>query len=204
MIKLNAEHVDALTEIFNVGTGRAALGLSQIVGDAVHISVPAVQVLRCQDITTQLFGLEGGEFGTVTQHFSERFTAEAMLLFTEKHALEIVRDMMGTEVNIQEMAEFEIEAMCELGNIILNACMSAMADILGIGLKSSLPHYNFSSAEDILQRIKGVNASNYVLMLHIELDIEKRQTSGKLVFLLSSVSLDNFVEQLDQFLGNFE
>ncbi|MGR9682046.1 chemotaxis protein CheC, partial [Escherichia coli] len=37
---LNESERDALTEIFNVGAGRAAQSLSEIVGDEVRLSVP--------------------------------------------------------------------------------------------------------------------------------------------------------------------
>jgi len=193
--------IDALTEIFNVGAGRAALSLSEIVGDEVRLSVPSLEVLRTREIDEQVLALASTRFAAVSQVFDGPFDAEAGLLFAEVHALEIVRDMMGSQMSLEDLAEFEQEAMCELGNIILNACLSAMADILGITLNSSLPEYAISSPQEISARLAaGESGETYVLVLHIDLLIEKHQTSGHLVFLLSSTSLNRLVSHIQRYL----
>ncbi len=195
-------HLDALTEVFSIGAGRAALSLSEIVGDEVRISVPSVQIINSEEINSNTLLLNNGRFGAVSQHFSGPLNAEAVLLFTEEQALKIVGDMMGSQMSIDELAEFEHEAMCELGNIILNACLSAMADILNFTLESSLPDYTVASADEILHRLKENSDQPYVLVLHIDLAIEKRHTAGNLVFLLSSASLNNLITHIDHFLGS--
>jgi chemotaxis protein CheC len=197
-------HLDALAEVFNVGAGRAAASLSEIVGDEVRLSVPSVELRRPEEIDASVFGLMGlntAKFGAVNQFFSGPFEAEAMLLFTEDNALEIVRDMMGSQMSIEELAEFEQEAMCELGNIILNACLSAIADMLNLSLNSSLPSYAIGSPEELVSRIVIPAEQPFVLVLHINLTIEKRHTEGHLVFLLSSASLGNLIQHIDRFLG---
>lgn len=203
MTILNDIERDALTEIFNVGAGRAALSLSEIVGDEVRLSVPSVEVLRTREIDERVLALSNARFATVSQIFDGPFDAEAVLLFTEEHALEIVRDMMGSQMSLDELAEFEQEAMCELGNIILNACLSAMADMLGITLNSSLPNYVVSSPEEISARLaSGESDDTYVLVLHIDLVIEKHHTEGHLIFLLSSTSLNKLVTHIQRYLSN--
>jgi chemotaxis protein CheC len=201
MNSLSELHLDALAEVFSIGAGRAALSLSEIVGDEVRISVPSVQVINAQEMSSSTLSLHEGRFGAVNQHFSGPFNAEAVLLFTEEQALRIVGDMMGSQMSNEELAEFEHEAMCELGNIILNACLSSMADIFSFTLESSLPDYTVSSADEILQRLKKDTNQPYVMVLHIDLAIEKRHTAGNLVFLFSSASLTHLVDHVDKFLG---
>lgn len=202
MDSLTDLHLDALVEVFNVGAGRAAASLSEIVGEEVKLSVPSIEIKRIADSDTGFTSFKNLKFGVVSQHFSGPFDAEALLLFTESHALEIVRDMMGSQMSIEELAEFEQEAMCELGNIILNACLSAMADMLQISLSSSLPNYKIASTEDIFKGLASSNDQPYILILHIDLAIEKRHSEGRLIFLLSSMSLRNLVDQIERFLGN--
>ncbi|MFZ2525180.1 MAG: chemotaxis protein CheC, partial [Candidatus Ferrigenium altingense] len=141
MNSLSELQLDALTEIFNIGAGRAASSLSEIVGDEVKLSVPCVQLYQSSEINADTLSLNSPRLGAVRQHFSGPFNADAMLLFTEERAMEIVHDMMASQVGIEDVAEYEQEAMCELGNIILNACLSSMADMLDLTLNSSLPVY---------------------------------------------------------------
>ena len=204
MDSLSELHLDALAEVFNVGAGRAAASLSEIVGDEVKLSVPSVEIRRAADVDASIMALTSLKFGVVSQHFSGPFEAQALLLFTESHALEIVRDMMGSQMSIEELAEFEQEAMCELGNIILNACLSAMADMLHISLNSSLPDYKIASADDIFKSLHSAEDQPFILVLHIDLSIEKRHSEGHLIFLLSSMSLRSLVLQIELFLGNIE
>lgn len=201
MNSLSELHLDALSEVFNVGAGRAAASLSEIVGDEVRLSVPSVEIRKSSELDLTAISLDSNRFGTVHQTFRGSFQAEALLLFTEEHALEIVRDMMGSQISLEDLAEFEQEAMCELGNIILNACLSAMADMLSIPLDCSLPDYTVATTEEIFRRVADDPEQPYVLLLHIDLAIEKRRSEGHLIFLLSSTSLESLIFQIERYLG---
>jgi chemotaxis protein CheC len=201
MNPLSELQMDALTEIFNIGAGRAASSLSEIVGDEVKLSVPRVQLYQSSEINAEVLSLNSPRVGAVKQSFSGPFNADAMLLFTEERAMEIVHDMMGSQVGIEEIAEFEEEAMCELGNIILNACLSSMADILKLTLDSSLPAYSVGETDTILRQIISEANQPVMLVLHIDLAIEKRLSQGYLVFLLSSSSLRELLIHIDRFIA---
>lgn len=200
MHNLTDHHLDALSEVFNIGAGRAAASLSEIVSEEVKLSVPSIEFRKCAELSAKVLSLDQSQLGVVRQRFSGAFNAEACLLFTEDSALEIMRDMMGSHISIEELADFEQEAMCELGNIILNACLSAMADMLDIQLQSSLPHYTVCNVEDVIRSIIGVEDQMYTMILHIDLEIERRQVNGKLIFLFSSSSLNMLRSQIDRFL----
>jgi chemotaxis protein CheC len=199
---LNELQVDTLTEVFNIGAGRAAESLSEIVGDTVLLSVPRIEILKSGNIEAASLGLGDEEFAVISQVFSGPFEAEGLLLFTETHALEIVKEMMGSEIPIEDLPEFEQEAMCEVGNIILNACLSAMADIFDIELSSGLPRYTQASPQWITQYVNQEMGHDCLLVLHIDLMIEKRQTEGHLIFFLSTDSLKQLVEHVQHFLNN--
>ena len=193
---------DALAEVFNIGAGRAALSISEIVNDEVKLSIPCIEVKKSTEINAEILPLPNERFGTVHQDFSGPFEATAMLVFSEENALEIVRDMMGSQMSLEELVEFEQEAMCELGNIILNACLSAMADMLSISLSSSLPCYTITSCAEVINTITGSTDQDYVLVLNIVFTSVKRQSEGHLILLLSSTSLTNLIRHIDRFLGN--
>lgn len=203
MKPLSELQVDALTEIFNIGAGRAAASLSEIVGDAVKLSVPRIRLYQSSEINAGILSLNSPRLGAVRQRFSGPFDADAMLLFTEDRALEIVHDMMGSQVGVEDIAEFEQEAMSELGNIILNASLSAMADMLELTLDSSLPTYSVGPTDTVLQQIIVDADQALMLVLHIDLAIENRHSQGYLVFLLSSTSLQKLLAHIDRFIAGF-
>lgn len=201
MIALTELQADALAEIFNVGAGHAAASLSEIVGDEVLLSIPRIAFCRREELGANLQALQGDRLGAVRQDFSGPFTVNASLLFTEDKALEIVREMLGSQVGLDDLPEFEQEAMCELGNIILNACMAAISDMLGIEMASTLPDYHVDRMDVVLDELTADMGQPVVLVLHIDLTIEKRATHGALVFLLSSTSFHELIAAVDKFLA---
>ena len=193
--------LDALTEVFNVGAGQAAANLSEIVGDEVRLSVPRIQFNARDEVNASMLSLADQRVGSVRQRFSGPFSLDASLLFREEGALEIVQEMIGSQVSMGDLVEFEQEAMCELGNIILNGCMSAIADMLQVQLSSTLPEYTVDASDVVVSHLLSDMTQPVVMVLYIDLAIEKRQTHGYLVFLLTSSSLAELVNALDRFLG---
>jgi chemotaxis protein CheC len=198
---LTADQLDALSEIFNVGAGRAASSLSDIVGDEVLLSVPQVEFYRANEVNAKVLSLSSARLGSVKQQFNGPFNITASLVFTEERALEIVQEMLGSQVEMADLVEYEQEAMCEVGNIILNASLSAMADMLGITFDSTLPEYSSDAPDVVIGRIVADTNNPMLLILHMNMIIEKRRSQGTLIFWLSSSSLNLLILHIDQFLA---
>lgn len=198
MVELSELQRDALGEIFNIGVGRAAASLSQIVNDEVLLSAPSVQLLQGKEAGNLLLGKELQQLSTVSQSFSGPFNAEATLVFPESNALEIVRLMVGPHMTVAELSEFEQEAMCEVGNIILNACMSSLADIFRISFDSTLPLHRFGKA-DTISLVKD-DGERVILVLQVDMIISQQRIQGHILFLLSVASMCNLFSCLDQYL----
>jgi len=144
-----------------------------------------------KDVSTLALHLMAEKFGVVTQNFTGMLNAEVMLLFPEESVLRIVRNMMGAELDIDMLREFENEAMCELGNIMINGCLASITDALHVAIESSLPRYAIKSREEIANQIKTSITQEFILASHVDFVIEGQPTEGKLFFLLNSSSLSN-------------
>jgi len=199
VVQLSELQNDALGEIFNIGVGRAASSLSQMVNDEVLLTAPRVMIVDREGATRILLGNALRQFSTVSQRFSGPFDADAMLVFPEANALEIVRLMVGPHMSIEELSEYEQEAMCEVGNIILNACMSSLADILHISFDSTLPQHRYGDTESI-PVLEG-DEEHLVLLLQVDMIISQHHIQGHILFLLSVSSMVNLIACLDRYLG---
>jgi chemotaxis protein CheC len=191
MKTLSELYFDSLGEAINIGTSRAVQGLSEVIGKSVQSSVPNVELVELEDVGTLSLRLTAEKFGVVTQDFTGVLKAEVMLLFPEESVLRIVRNMMGTELDIDMLREFENEAMSELGNIMINGCLASITDVLHVAIESSLPRYAVKTREEIATQIKTSATQEFVLASHIDFVIEGQPTEGKLFFLLNSSSLSN-------------
>lgn len=191
---------DALLEIFNIGVGRAASSLSMIVGDEVLLSAPGLRLCSPREAVAVLGEKSLTKFSSVSQQFTGPFAAQAMLVFPEANALEIVSLMMGgTSLSIEELSEYEQEAMCEIGNVILNSCMSALADMFAVQFDSTLPVHRFGDSTSAL--VVHEEAEQVVLLLQVDLTISQKCICGQIVFLLSVSSLGTLMAFVDAYLS---
>lgn len=191
---------DALIEVFNIGVGQAANSLSQIVGETIAPSVPTIAILHSDE--------QAGALGTiahkpricaVSQNFSGGLDAKAFLIFPEGQTHEIARRMLGESVSADELSEMEQEALCEIGNIILNSCSSALSDILHDSFQSSTPAYHLGFADEILLTHSASN-DDLLILCHIDFSIPRARSDGYLVFLLSPPSFNTLARQVEKFL----
>jgi len=190
---------DALGELCNLGVGRAAHSLSQMVRDEIELSAPIVNLVHPDAVATLLLGSEFSQLSMVSIDFSGPFDARSILLFPERNALAIVSHMLDPDMTPEELSEFEQEAMCEIGNIILNACISALADEFGVQFHGGLPvhHYSDSRSLPLSERIE----TQRILVLQINLTMRQERIQGHLLFLMSISSLQSLIDCVDAYLA---
>ena len=199
MFTLTELQHDALVELLNQGVGLAASALSQIVSEEVSMSVPQVLFQTRAEVAVALAGGEARRICAITQHYQGAFATEAILMFPEEKSLEIVRLMVGQSVTMEELSELEQEAMSEIGNIILNSCVSTLANIAGKELHGSLPIYRIGTGDQILGA-SGNQWDGMVLTLKIDFKIEKHAIDGYVAFLLDITALHDLRTYLDEYL----
>ncbi|SDG04571.1 MULTISPECIES: chemotaxis protein CheC [unclassified Duganella] len=204
MFQLSELENDALIEIFNIGVGHAAASMSAIVNEAVRMSVPSISFIPRAEAARLLGASDTGpeRICGVSQHYTGAFETEAILMFPEDKSLEIVRLMVGESVPLKELTEMEQEAMCEIGNIMLNSCVGTLANIFQRELQGSLPQYHVGTSDEILSATAaGSQADTVVLMLHIDFVLEKHQIHGYVAFVLAISALHDLKDQINLYIA---
>lgn len=192
---------DALTEVFNIGMGSAAASLSEMVGEEVQLSVPNLRFVNREDAVSILTQQSKGEVSSVSQGFEGPLGGVAMLLFPVDHSLEIVRLLLQGTLDMDRLTEFEEEALCEIGNIILNSGLSSLADVFGKEMQSQLPVFSQGSCEEVMsgRRMDGFEIE-VVMFLQVDFKIEKHATNGHIIYLLDVNSIRNLKNSVDNYL----
>ena len=197
---LSALQKDALTEIFNIGMGQAASSLSQIIGETVDPSIPTISIMRSDDQAHAKGTLTSRpRICAVSQDFTGNINASAFLVFPEGKSREIVRRMLGESVSMEELGDVEQDALCEIGNVILNSCMSSLAEMLQVDFHCSIPGYHLGPADEILFA-NPANNDSVLILCHIDFSLPKTRSDGYLAFLLSHSTFNALVKQVDRFL----
>lgn len=196
---LNDLERDALTEIFNHGVGQAAQSLSEIAQEEVTLSVPRVTVSERQELAKQLETQGCQRLCAVRQAFSGVLETDALLIFPVDQSLLLVQMMVGGDVPLEQLGEMEKDALAEVGNILLNAVVGSMADLLHMQFEGTLPEVEQGSARQVL----GMDASSTDSVLNLEVDfaIASREMRGFIAFMLDVKSIQYLQQRLGQFIA---
>ena len=88
-VQLDAEQIDALSEIFNIGVGKAAAAMGALMHDEVLLSVPHVSIFTVSEAAQQL-GAAGSTMYGVRQPFRGTFNGNALLLVDDAHGFGVL------------------------------------------------------------------------------------------------------------------
>ena len=86
-MELTATHQDTLTELINIGYGRAAAALSELTGHRIILQVPKVAVHPINEVSATLARVMTGEVASVHQVFSGPVSGNALLLLDHEAAV---------------------------------------------------------------------------------------------------------------------
>ena len=197
--KLSELENDALAEIINIGMGRAADSLSQMVSEEVSLSVPMLNVISGQDALGEIDKLTDGDISGVTQDFNGILSGRAMLLFPEEQSMNLVRLLLREEVPLEMMSELEKEALTEVGNIILNACFGTVANTLTFELDSTLPLFVQGKSHALFD--EDIQ-SHSVLLIQVDFALPSKNIKGFLTFLMDINSMDIMRARIQEFVAS--
>jgi len=201
-LQLTEHERDALTELANMGVGRAAASLSRMVDEPIHLSVPDVALLTREEAACEMEARDPARLIAVRQDFSGSFAGHALLLFPETNSLELVRAVVGPHPTLEEIADLEEEAMAEVGNVILNGYLATIANLLQEQLQISLPDVLRGSGRSILSMrdepsVEG--AASPVLFLYIDFSVGARGIRGYIAVVMNFPSLEALRRLTQQF-----
>ncbi len=193
MFELTAEETDAINEVFNIGMGRAASSLSRLVRSEVGLSIPDLDFLSLSEVQEIL--AEGSDLSMCAVHerFSGTFGGNALLVFPSVDSLELVKAIFpDTDENqLDSLSELEQEALLEVGNIILNACVGSIANLTGATFSTEIPIFLQGSVEHILTRAQQAKTDEYLFM-RMRFRIQVRSMIGYVAFVMDIPSLEAF------------
>lgn len=198
-MQLTEAHQDALTELINIGYGRAAASLSQLTRRRITLEVPRVGVYEIAKAVTSLRELMRGEVASVHQLFSGPVSGHALLLLDRNAALTLNSLLLDQKHISGELHQAEREVLTEVGNILLNACLGVFGNVLHVQMSFSVPRFNVESVEDLLQTATIQSRElQYALMVHTRFRVTTSDVTGYLMMILGLTSLSRLTAGLDQ------
>jgi chemotaxis protein CheC len=200
-VLLGELELDALTELVNLGVSNAALSLGEMARDEVILSVPKVSVVTREQAITHLHERNTKRLVAVQQDFDGDISGRALLIFPEAQSMELVRAVVGGDLSLEDIMELEQEALAETGNVLLNGCLSTLANNLERSFRISLPEVIHGEGAEFFSSSPRRQVGNDVLFVYINFAIRERNIQGYLAMLLDLPSLASLKELLIAFIA---
>ena len=199
-MELKPEQKDALTELINIGYGRAASALSELTGYRIALEVPQVTVHFIEEIVPLLRSLMELEVASVDQTFSGTISGSALLILDAPGAASLSRLLLNeheAEAGLDASAQ---EVITEVGNILLNACLGVFGNLLEVPIAFSVPRFQANRIDLVFRTVteEARERLTYGLMIHTRFSLQGGNISGYLVIVLGVSSMDRLLQELDR------
>lgn len=198
-MELNIAQKDALTELINIGYGRAAGALSELTGYRITLEVPNVSMHEISEIAPLLEEVIVDEVATVNQMFTGPISGNAMLLLDQQSAVVLSRLLTDERSPGREFDASAREIITEVGNILLNACLGVFGNLLHVHVSFAVPRLHVESVQHVLESINidTDEKLRYGLMVHTRFHLRASNVSGYLIIILGITSLDRMLRELE-------
>jgi len=200
MMMLAPLELDALTELVNIGVSRAAASLRKMIGQQIVLSVPAIEMMPASEAAKLIWEREARPIVAVSQAFAGPFAGRALLIFPEDSGTSLVEIVAGDAMSKDALKGFEDEALAETGNIVLNACLGSIANMLQRRLHLSEPVVVRGDGRTLFNSDDPTDAG-IVLFLYINFAVEERNITGYIAMVMDLPSLRTLKTVIGDFIG---
>ncbi|MEJ2031756.1 MAG: chemotaxis protein CheC [Deltaproteobacteria bacterium] len=122
-----------LEEVMNLAFGKASADLAEVIDIRILLNVPRVEIMKADRLFLRIKE-ETKEYGSVSiieQNFWGKYTGSAILAFPSTAGKGLL-SLFDDDVNVgeEEAPLLEKESLLEVGNILIGACVSKVAELL--------------------------------------------------------------------------
>jgi chemotaxis protein CheC len=199
MKSLTAEQLDALQEFINIGVGRAASMLTDMVDSRISLQIPVVRVYQAKQLRQELVKqFDHQRFSAVRLNFLGSLSGSAELVFPTESAAALVSVLTGEDPNSPDLDAVKIGTLSEIGNIVINGVMGSISNLLRHQMNYKIPSYSENTIEHLLLSDYPVTDETVFLLAQARFTIEQMQITGDIILIFEMRSFDALLEAIDR------
>ena len=203
---MNEFQVDALTELANMAVNQAAGKLSELTGRPVRLTIPNIRMLSLAELECFLLQDVGPTAPCINQQIKGGFSGDTLLIYPGDSATKLASILLDEKKDMTTLSTMERSALIEGGNVLINAFMGMVAEVLALPMDFSIPQM-FQSSNEIVRNVlhKAEAGQAYpedldrmvALMLDNEMAIEDTDISGHIALLMDVQTAKTLIERME-------
>lgn len=198
-MKLTEWQEELLKETFNLGVGKASAAIAEMAEQEVELTVPEVFLCELSSLIQDFVDIRTPNLAAVAQRYSGPFEGTAMMLYTVEGSLDLVRLILGSETPSEQLSELENDALCEVGNIVLNGCLSALGSLLDVEIETELPELFSGATSNVLTLQGQLEEDKQVVFLKMGFRVADGHPQGYLSFILDTDKIYRLLDCLEDY-----
>ena len=189
--------IDVLKEIVSVGIGNGANALNMLLGSHVHLEVPSVKVLPPKEFEKEVQKHRAGCLSAVNLPFRGDFSGIAELVFPSESASRFIAVLTDEETGDLDINSIRAGTLSEVGNIVLNAVMGSISNLLSLKFSYSIPNYTEGDFDNLLPLHHMTMPDTTVLLVRTHFKVGTLEIEGDIILFFEVGSFDKLMEAVD-------
>jgi chemotaxis protein CheC len=194
---LTSEQLDALQEIVNIGIGRAAAMLNEMVDARIILEVPMIQLLSADQLRQVMLNrFNSQSISAVRLGFSGSLSGTAELMFPTDSASVLVAVLTGEELDSPDLDAVKIGTLSEIGNIVINGVIGSISNILEERMEYKIPSYCEDTIENLLLSGRNMTDDVVFILAQARFAIEQLEIVGDIMLIFEMKAFDNLLKAI--------
>lgn len=193
---LNDNQKDIFKELINIGVGRAAALLNEMILNPIRLSVPEISIIKPSELK-DYYKNTYNDITAVKLDFSGSIDGVAELVFPKESAFNLIYLLTGEEPGSTDVDNVKVSTLTEVGNILINSLMGSISNLISGRFEYSLPVY-FDNLIEEFQPDEEFNNSHLLLLSHTHFEINTLKVEGEIIIILSIDSMDKLISELNK------
>ncbi|MBN8563247.1 chemotaxis protein CheC [Leptolyngbya boryana CZ1] len=199
MTLITEKQLDALQEFINIGIGRAAGMLNEMLDTPIQLCVPMLQMFEGAALKQKLAQrLDPHHFSAVRLGFSGSFSGSAELLFPTESASALVALLTGEDRDSPDLDGVKIGTLTEVGNIVINGILGSISNLLSEHMSYALPSYHEDTMERLLLSNHLFKVDTIFLLAQARFEIKQLEIVGEIILIFEMTSFSELLACIDR------
>jgi chemotaxis protein CheC len=187
------EHQDIICELVNIGAGKAGQILNQMFSSHINLTIP---VIKSFDMASRIdlekiISPDTSNYSIEMDFNGNELGGCAMLLFKNDQVDILVDALISIPHDDAARKSLVISALSEIGNIVINALIGSISNIVKTNIIYSVPKCNINIGPEIIK--EKCEHSGTLIMARTFFELERLKVEGHSIIFLSE---SGFIERL--------
>ncbi|NLI66488.1 MAG: chemotaxis protein CheC [Tissierellia bacterium] len=187
--------IDVLRELANIGGGNAATSISSLIGEAISMSIPKVEILHYEEVFRTIMS-EETKVNAILMRMMGNAKGYFLFVATDEDSDQLINMMVPEGIPLDD--EIKVSALKELVNILVSSYLNALTKLVNTNLISSVPLYTQDMFGAILSSVY-MEAEEYdenIMIMKNEFHYQEEDIEGSLYFIPEPGVLDSLFNKI--------